>query len=323
MIYSQFRDSEVQLSLIGLGGHEFLPDGRVKAMGEDFHRSVTAGVIWEGFGGDKRRQIIQLAHELGINFFDVTMDSEKEALARNLGELPSPRPSYVQTRPEGLVYNNDPSDEDKAKLLDYGLLRAQTQESCALLRRDSIDFQNYGLYGPAVRRQPGYLEALARNIERLKQEKLIRFACVDTLSGEQLSLEMMETGVFDAVFTNLSVVNDAPLSRVIPAARERRMGVFVREVFLKGQLFALGEAAGISDRAGLARAGIRWVLSQGIASVLVLGVAEPHQLAANVAAALRPALSDEDKALLDALRAAPQFAEARAGQREFFAKGWG
>jgi aryl-alcohol dehydrogenase-like predicted oxidoreductase len=313
----------MHLSVIGLGGHEFLPDGTVKAMGEEFHRAVTPGVIWDGFGGKKRCRMLQMACDAGVNFFDVTMDSEKEALGRNLAEISPQRPVFIQTRPEGMVYNNDPADEDKTKVLDYELLKAETQRAIGLLDREQIDIYNFGLFPPAVERQPGYVARLAENVERLKQDGLIRFACVDTLSGEGISLEMIATDAFDAVFTNLSIVGDAPLERVIPAAQERGMAILAREAFLKGRFFTLGEAAGIRDRAKLARAGIRWILAQDVVTSLVLGVADPEQLSDNLTSAEQPAPTDEDKAMLDALQATPEFAEARKGQHAFFRQGWG
>lgn len=322
MRYNQFGALEVRLSAIGLGGHEFLPDGRVKAMGEEFHEAVKPGAIWEGFGGEQRRELLKIAYEGGVNFFDLTMDSEKEAFGRNLGELPPPHPVYVQTRPEGMVYNNDPEDEEKGRLLDYGLLKAEAERACEMLGRERIDFYNFGLFPPAVKRQRRYVRRLAQNVARLKRDGLVRFACVDTLSGEEISLEMIETGRFDAVFTNFSVVCDAPLRYVVPAARERAMGVFVREVFMKGRLFALAEAAGVSDRSKVARAGLRWVLSQGVAEVVVLGVARPEHLRENLEVAREPELTEADEAVLERLRASEEFAEARAGQQEFFEKGF-
>jgi hypothetical protein len=55
----------------------------------------------------------------------------------------------------------------------------------------------------------------------------------------------------------------------------------------------------------------------------VLGVSNAEQLAHNLESAEATELTDEDTAVLDALRAAPEFAEAREGQREFLRKGWG
>ena len=322
MQFSEVGDSGVHLAAIGLGGHEFLADGRVKAMGEDFYRAVKPGMVWPGFGGEQRRQMLRIAYGAGINFFDLTMDSEKEAFARNLKELPPPYPIYVRTCPEGMVYNNDPGDADKSKLLNYTLLRAEAQRSCALLGRDRIDCYNFGLFPPAVRKQPGYVEALATNVQRLKQEGLIRFSCVDTLSGEEISLQMIETGAFDAVFTAFSVVNDAALRSVVPAARGRGMAVFVREAFLKGRLFARGRGARNPRSAELARAAERWILAQGVATAVVVGVAKPEQLQHNLDAADEPGLTDEDRALLDTLRESAGLAAERSGQYEFFVQGF-
>lgn len=322
MQYNRLGESDVRLSVIGLGGHEFVDDGRVKAMGEDFYAAVKVGATWEGFGGENRREMLRIAYDAGINFFDLTMDPEKEAFARNLTEVPPPHPIFIQTRPEGMVYNNDPDDKDKTKLLDYPLLKAEAERACALLHRDKIDLYNFGLFPPAVHTQPDYVARLVENVERLKADGLIDFACVDTLSGEAVSLEMIETGSFDAVFTAFSIVNDAPLRSVVPAAAERGMAVFGREVFIKGRLFGLGEEAGTSDRTGLARAALRWVLAQDVAAVVVLGVASPEHLKANLTTAKEPELTDEDADLLDRLRSSAAFAREQAGQYDFFVKGF-
>jgi len=312
---------DVQMSRIGLGGHEFLDDGRVRGMAEDFYRAVMPGTIWDGFGGDTRRRVLEAAYECGINVFDVTMDSEKEGLGRNLKELPPPYAILVQTRPEGMVYGNDPSDKHKTRLLDYDFLRWEAERAAGLLGRDKVEFYNVGLYPPAVRRHRGYVEKVARNMERLKGAGLIRFACVDTLSKEEVSLRMIETGAFDAVFTNVSIVCDGALQRVIPAARERGMAIIAREAFAKGALFSMGEAAGIVDRAKVAGASIRWILSQGVVTTLVVGAAEPEHLRQNAAAAESPVLTDEDEAVIEAIRRTAAFSEARAVQDAVFADG--
>ncbi len=59
---------------------------------------------------------------LGINFLDVTIDSEKEALGRNLQEVRPPYEIFVQTRPAGMAYNYDPGN---TKMADYSLLEAE------------------------------------------------------------------------------------------------------------------------------------------------------------------------------------------------------
>ncbi len=42
--------------------------------------AVKPGYQGQGYGGDKRRALLQVAYENGINFSDVTIDPEKEAL---------------------------------------------------------------------------------------------------------------------------------------------------------------------------------------------------------------------------------------------------
>ena len=41
----------------------------------------------------------------------MTIDSEKEALGRNLKEVPPPYEIYIQTRPEGMGYGYDPNNQ--------------------------------------------------------------------------------------------------------------------------------------------------------------------------------------------------------------------
>ena len=82
MIYRRFEKAGIDISVLSMGGHEYLPDGRSRGFNEDFTRAVTPGYIFEGFGHDKRRKTLELAFDAGINFFDVTQDSEKEALGR-------------------------------------------------------------------------------------------------------------------------------------------------------------------------------------------------------------------------------------------------
>ena len=320
MRYNTIPGTDITVSQIGLGGHAFLADGRVKAMGED-PRSKIPGEIFPGFGGTDRKETLRTAYEAGINFFDFTIDSEKEAGGRNFKELPPPGEFYVQTRPEGLVYNNIPEDTGKLGLLDYDTLKAEAERGCKLLGRERIGFYNFGLFAPAVKKHPGYVARAAQNIEQLKKDGLIKYACVDTLSGREVSLEMIATGVFNGVFSDLSLVSDALPAEIAPAARKQGMAIFTRETFNKANLFKLGEQAGITDRPALARALLKWALAQGIADVVVLGVANADLLRQNLETAENPELTDEDRGLLDTLQDNPEFRAFREKRRAFFNQG--
>ena len=54
MLYRRIGDSDIKVSVFGLGGDEFLPNGKSRGFNEDAKRSVTPGYLFDGFGGDKR-----------------------------------------------------------------------------------------------------------------------------------------------------------------------------------------------------------------------------------------------------------------------------
>ena len=100
MQYRKFGKTDLALSIFGMGGHEYLRDGRSRGFNENFDLAVTPNYIFEGFGQQVRKKVLKIAFDSGINFFDVTQDSEKEALGRNLKEINPPYEIYIQTRPE-------------------------------------------------------------------------------------------------------------------------------------------------------------------------------------------------------------------------------
>lgn len=249
------------------------------------------------------------ANARGINFFDATIDSEKEALGRNLRDFPPAREAFIQTRPEGMVYTNNPDDKNNWRMADYRLLRAEVIRIIKLIGREKVDFLNFGFLAPALQNDPQYLGKISRNIRNLKSEGLIRFATADTFSGEEFYLKQIETGSFDAIFINLNIANDGGVRKVLPAAAGRGMGVFARETFMKGALFQMGEEAGLTDRSRLAQAALKWVLSHQEVAVAVVGVDNPGQLASSLKAAERPELDEQDRKILDRVRATRAYRE--------------
>ena len=139
MIYRKLGRTGLEISAFSMGGHEYLPDGRSRGFNEDFTLAIKPGYLFEGFGRERRRQILSIAFDNGINFFDVTQDSEKEALGRNLKEIPPPYEIYIQTRPEGMVYTYDPYNR---KMADYDLLKTEVERILKLLQRDHLEFLN-------------------------------------------------------------------------------------------------------------------------------------------------------------------------------------
>jgi aryl-alcohol dehydrogenase-like predicted oxidoreductase len=312
MIHRAIGTTGVSLSVIGLGGHEFLPDGRSKGFNEDFRRAITRGEILPGFGGPERRALLKAAYDAGINFYDVTQDSEKEALGRNLREMPPPFEVYVQTRPEEMMYDRDPGNR---KMADYRQLKAEVERILRLLRRDRLDILNLGIVPEAYGQDPDYLERLKATTDRLKRDGLVRFTSADTFRGERTYLAMIASGGFETMFVNLNFADAASRRRVLPAARAAGMGVIAREAFMKGELFKMAAEVGVEDRAALVRAALKSVMAVPEVTSVVVGVATPAHLRASLAALDDGPLTDDERALLQRVETAPLYG-AYAAQRD-------
>lgn len=313
MRYTSFGKTGLELSQIALGGHEFLRSGLSRGFNEDFAKAVTPGFIAPDFGGPKRLGILEAAYDLGINIFDVTIDSEKEALGRNMAQRPPPYPVYVQTRPEGLCYGYDPGNR---KMLDYAVLSAEIQRGLKLMRRETVDFLNIGLINWSIDGMPDYMARLADNLARLKADGLIRFAVADSHAGQRLYLAELGSGAFDAVNLDLSLGEFDGLDAVVPRARQLGLGVIAREVFFKGELFSIAEEVGLTDRSAVARTALAWVGQQD-ADIIILGVDTADQLRAN-AATLEAGAATLDQALLTRLETSSGFQAYRDKRTRIF-----
>jgi aryl-alcohol dehydrogenase-like predicted oxidoreductase len=304
MEFYQIAGTDIHLSRVALGGHEYLPNGNSRGFNEDFVKAITPGHSFPGFGGEKRKAILREAYDIGFNFFDVTLDAEKEALGRNLAEMPPPYEVYVQTRPEAMAYSYDPGNR---KMTDLTLLRAEVQRILKLLNRERLEFLNLGILRTAIDEDPEFPSKLASNIRALQQEGLILFAAADTFSGESTYLAMMASGAFASLNINFNIADHAPEREVFPQARVAGMRVVVREAYLKGVLFRLGHEAGIDDKPLLARAAMKWLASCPGIDTVIIGADTPDHLRQNVEAFQSPSLEDAETAVLEKLRAHPSF----------------
>jgi len=50
MIYRKMGNTDVRISILSLGGHEYLPNGRSRGFNENLALAVKPGYIFEGFG---------------------------------------------------------------------------------------------------------------------------------------------------------------------------------------------------------------------------------------------------------------------------------
>ena len=300
MKYNPIGNTGVSVSCIAMGGHEYLPSGLSRGFNEDFALSTTPGYIFPGFGGEQRKAVLKAAFDHGVNFFDVTQDSEKEAIGRNLKEMgPLPYDIYIQTRPEGMVYTYD---ECNRKMADFTLLRNEALRILKYLQRDTIDFFNIAFMKDAWLADPEYFDKMKDNIARLKQEGLIRFACADTFSGEETYLKQITSGAYDVVYINFNFADCQALRKVFPLCREKGIGVIAREAFMKGELFHMSKEAGIEDKTLLAHAAMKWVMNNPEVVSLVYGSGKPHHVEDALQLAADPTMTEEEAALIEKIK---------------------
>ena len=72
-----------------------MPCGKSRGFNDYLKLAITPGHIFEGFGGEMRKEVLRMAFGYGMNFFDVIIDSEKEALGHNLREFGTPHEIYI------------------------------------------------------------------------------------------------------------------------------------------------------------------------------------------------------------------------------------
>jgi aryl-alcohol dehydrogenase-like predicted oxidoreductase len=307
MICRELGKTGQKISAFALGGHEFYSNGGIRGFSDDGKLSVTRGHVFDGFGGENRRAIVHRALDLGINLFDVTMDSEKDAMGKILSDFAPSEDILIQTRPEGMVYSYDPENRQMAQ---YDLLEKEVARICGLLHRDHVDILNFAFMREALDADSDYLEKIGHNIARLKQKGLIRYASADTFSGESTYIEQFHSGHFDTTFINYNPLDEAMDDKVIPEAANQRIAILTRESFKKGRVFELAETAGVTDRSLVARCILKWILSNQHLTSTVIGVASPEQLDENCAVLESPELDQEEIETLETIRTSPAFAEA-------------
>jgi len=303
--YNELGDTGVEMSAIGLGGHEYFEGGVRGFNPEEREQAVTPGLNLDGFGGDRRLAVVRTALERGITLFDVTIDEEKAALGRNLETLDPDGDLYVQTRPAGMVYTYGTHNEG---LTQYDRLRGEVERVLDLLRRDRVELLNFAFEPGALEHNEDFFGQVRQNVERLKQDGLIRFASAD--AGDQAGyVEAIESGAFDAISIGFHLATPGYAEEVLPLAKRRDVGVITRAVFMKGSLFEMAQEAGIDEFDAVARASIRWCLDHDAVTSVLVGVDTPEELERNLDALAPDGLTAEDRSILEEIRATDAFRE--------------
>lgn len=314
MPHTPVGDGLLSLSRVVLGGHEYLPDGRSRAFNEDLAKAVTPGHLFPGFGGPLRQAVVTQAAALGITTFDVTIDSEKEALGRNLQEAGLTR-AVIQTRPEGMVYGYDPGNR---RMIIAGVLEAEVRRLLRLLRQERLDILNLGVLSDAFYATPDFAARLGDVVHQLKHKRLIRCAAADTFSGGAAYSALLATTAFDTLNLNFNIADDGALTALIPEAVSRGVCVVVREVFMKGELFRIARDEHLGSDALVASAAAKWVARQPGIAALIAGARSAGELTSFASAVQTPSTTPEEDAALERLLDSPRLLALRDRNRAHF-----
>lgn len=268
---------------------------------------------------EQAKKAVHRAVELGVNYIDTapTYGNSEEVLGKALEGVK--QPLILSTKLGGRPQPFKP--QDKACLM------ASVQESLRLLGRDHIDilmvhepdrpaqydwWTNWqDLHGPV-------LDVLAE----LKAKGVIRFIGMGGTTVTEMS-HLIRHGTFDVVLTayNYSILWREAASEVIPAAKEKGMGIVVGSPLQQGalarrfedivkqpphwlsrtrveqfkKLYALVDSSGIA----LPEMGLRFVISNPDIHCVLMGARSTNEVEQNVAAVEKGPLPKDLLAKLD------------------------
>jgi aryl-alcohol dehydrogenase-like predicted oxidoreductase len=192
---------------------------------------------WTGSDDDESHQALQLAVDLGCNFFDTAWaygDGHSEGL---LGEL-------VRANPDKKLYTATkipPKNRQWPSRRGYQLdavfppdyIREYTEKSLANLDLPSVDLIQFHVWEDDWAGD----ERWQRAVDDLKREGLINAIGVSINRWEPWNaIRTLRTGVIDAVQVIYNIFDQAPEDELFPACRELNVGVIARVPFDEGSL---------------------------------------------------------------------------------------
>lgn len=283
--------------------------------------SLFASSLGPGF--EQSRAAVRQAVELGINFFDTApaYANSEEVLGAILKEIHAPL--IVSTKLGGRPQPFNPRDAAQ--------LRLSAEQSLRLLHRDVIDVlfihePDRPLQYPWWTDPEAVTGPVLEVLDDLKRRGMIRFTGVGGTTVTEMG-HLVRSGKFDVVLTafNYSALFREADQEVIPAARERGMGVVLGSVLQQGALGRRFDEAIRAKPMWLSRArqeqflefyrfldevgmpivemALRFALSSANASTVLIGPKTAEQVAQSVAAAAKGPLPADILAKLDQIAA--------------------
>jgi len=251
MRYKEYGRTGKQVSSIGFGGMRF--------PGEDSSEKCAA--------------LLVKAYESGINYFDTApgygRSEDVFGLAfKTMLKSRAERPFYVSSKSFG--------DTPAA-------LRRDLEKSLQRMGLDSLDF----FHSWCIKEYDEYIHrrdnGVFREMERMKEEGLIKHICVSThMDGSGIARMLADYPSFEGVLLGYSAMNFAYREEGVAAAAARKMGVVVMNPLGGGIIpgnpdrFAFLKT---SEDESVVEAALRFLLNDGRISLPLVGISNEAQLA--------------------------------------------
>jgi aryl-alcohol dehydrogenase-like predicted oxidoreductase len=279
---------------------------------------------WTGSSDDQSLESLQLAVDLGCNFFDTAWAYGSGHSERLLGQLiraNSDTRLYTATKvpPKNRAWpSRRGSPITEVFPTDY--INEYAQRSLENLGLDSVDLLQFHVWEDDWAER----EEWQRAIDDLRQEGLIRATGVSINRWEPWNaLATLRTGLIDAVQVIYNIFDQAPEDELFPLCRELDIAIIARVPFDEGTLtgtltretrwpegdwrntyFVKENLAASVDRAEALRPlippgtnmpdlALRFILANPDVSTTIPGMRKPQHVRDNIAASGRDPLSNE------------------------------
>ncbi len=192
---------------------------------------------WTGSDDDESMRSLELAVELGCNFFDTAYAYGEGHSERLLGRLLRAHPDrelFIATKipPKNRIWPSRRTFKlEEVFPPDY--IHEMTEKSLSNLGAQTIDLIQFHVWEDAW----AHDDRWQRAVDDLKRQGLIRAIGISINRWEpENALETLRTGKIDAVQVIFNIFDQAPEDRLFPLCEELNIGVIARVPFDEGSL---------------------------------------------------------------------------------------
>jgi len=192
---------------------------------------------WSESNDQESRQAIQLAIDLGCNFFDTAWaygDGKSDGLLGDALTKNSGKRIYAASKipPKNLKWPASPKDPYH-DVFPADHVFKYAQQIREKLRIDTIDLLQFHVWDDSWTEEPEF----RRTVEKLKGDGWIRSFGLSLNRWEpDNGVKALQTGLVDVVQVIYNIFDQAPEDRLFPACRELKIGVIARVPLDEGSL---------------------------------------------------------------------------------------